>query len=231
MTGAPVLSIIMPVWAFTPALAELTARTTTRLREVAALPTELIVVDNGSSCWDAGIAYDALHRFTDNRGIAPAYNAGLRKAQGEVVAFVSNDCLVEPGWDTALVGCARAGRYLAFPWTNGTKSDGIGITAWCFVLARALANEVGGFDESFVPAWYEDTEFFHRLWQTGTRFWSVPAARVQHQRLTTTGQAWDAARVQWLHLAHRYRYAWKHGVPPDQAPPFWRQPLPGWPEA
>lgn len=227
----PALSVVMPVWAFTPELAAMTAQTLAQLRAVSAIPTEVIVVDNGSIAHTEVWPVDVRHRFAENLGIAPAYNAGLRLASAPIVAFLSNDCHVEPGWDTALVQCAAAGRHLAFPWTNGVQSDGVGVTAWCFVLARALAEEVGGFDETFVPAWYEDTDFFHRLMLSGVHFWSVPAARVQHQRLTTTGQAPWASRGDWLHWANRFRYAWKHGVPPDQAPPFWRRPVPLWPEA
>lgn len=152
----PALSVVMPVWAFTPELAAMTAHTLAQLRDTQQVPTEVIVVDNGSSARGEWV-YDAIHRFPENRGIAPAYNAGLAKASAPIVAFLSNDCLVEPGWDVALVQCASAGRHVAFPFTNGVQSDGVGITAWCMVMARDLIEAIGGFDETFVPAWYEDS--------------------------------------------------------------------------
>ena len=42
------LSVVVPVWSMTPELAEMAARTVARIQQVATLPTEVIVVDNGS---------------------------------------------------------------------------------------------------------------------------------------------------------------------------------------
>ena len=44
----PELSIVVPVWSRTPELAEMAARTIERVWEVARIPTEVIVIDNGS---------------------------------------------------------------------------------------------------------------------------------------------------------------------------------------
>jgi GT2 family glycosyltransferase len=65
------------------------------------------VVDNGST--DASLALLArdypqarLISLAENRGFAPACNAGLRAARGEILALLNNDTEAHPGWLQAL---------------------------------------------------------------------------------------------------------------------------------
>ena len=64
-TRLPELSIVVPVWSRTPELAEMAARTLERVWEVARLPTEVIVIDNGSPVERPLPA--RVHRFPENR--------------------------------------------------------------------------------------------------------------------------------------------------------------------
>jgi GT2 family glycosyltransferase len=212
------LSVIIPVWDQTPERAALTEQVVNRVWDVAATPTEVLVVDNGSKVRQHLKASARTDWYT-NKGIAPAFNEGMRMAHGDFLCFLNSDCLVEPGWDKALVECADSGDYVACPWTNGEKSDGLGITGWCFVVSKATATVVGPFDETFVPAFYEDTDWFQRLYDAGGQLWSVKAARVHHTR----GSDRDL-----LFVANRVRFAWKHKTDPNDAPHFWKQPLADW---
>ena len=78
--------------------------------------------------------------------------------------------------------------------------------------------EVGGFDEGFGPAYFEDTDYWHRAWEMGIELSPVPAARVVHARRTSADD-----RADWLLTGHRYVYGWKHGVEPMKAPPFYNR--------
>ena len=144
---APVLSITVPVWSRTPELAEMAARTLERVWEVARLPIEVIVVDNGSPVERPLPA--RVHRFPDNRGVATAWNTGIQLARAPVVAVLNSDCLVEPGWDEALYEAATTGRRVAFPYTDHCDGEGFrqpdqaGTAGWCFVLTRELYEEIG----------------------------------------------------------------------------------------
>jgi GT2 family glycosyltransferase len=134
---------------------------------------------------------------------------------------------VEPGWDANLVAVATSGRFIAMPYTNGAKPYGLGISGWCFVLTTALANEIGRFDETFVPVQYEDTDFFHRaIYDHGVELVNVPSAHVTRAsgRQSFQGAPW-ANRANLLHMANRFRYAWKHNLDPNDVPPFWKTPL------
>jgi glycosyltransferase involved in cell wall biosynthesis len=220
----PVLSISIPVWSRTPDLADMARRTIERIWEVARVPTEVVVVDNGSP--HAVPLPARVHRFPENKGVSVGWNAGIRLSRGPVLCVLNSDCRVEPGWDEALVEAATDGRRVAFPYTDHcdgrgfTRPDQGGTSGWCFVLHRDVHEEVGVFDEWFSPAFLEDTDYWHRAWELGIELSPVPAARVVHARRTTGG---TDPRIEWLLQGHRYKYGWKHGVDPHRAPPYYNR--------
>jgi GT2 family glycosyltransferase len=93
---------------------------------------EILVVDNGSSDgsreWLAS-EWPAVRvvAHPDNRGFAAAANDAAAAATGEVVAFLNNDCRVDPMWLRHLVDALRAGDAAAagscmLDW-DGTRID------------------------------------------------------------------------------------------------------------
>lgn len=57
--------------------------------------------------------------------------------------------------------------------TGPRDEDGVGVeqpAAAFWLLRKAAWKEIGGFDESFAPAWFEDVDFCKRL---GTRGWNI----------------------------------------------------------
>jgi GT2 family glycosyltransferase/glycosyltransferase involved in cell wall biosynthesis len=222
--GEPLLSVTLPVWSRTPELAAMARRTVDRIWEVARIPTEVVVVDNGSPHTDELAA--RVHRYPENKGVATGWNTGVRLSRAPMVVVLNSDCTVQPGWDVALYEAASHGRRVAFPYTDHCDGQGFtspdqgGTAGWCFMLSRALYDEVGVFDEWFNPAFCEDTDYWHRAWQMGVELTPVPAARVVHARRTTAS---TDARVDMLLQGHRYKYGWKHGVDPDRAPPYYNR--------
>lgn len=218
----PLLSISLPVWSRTPELAEMAQRTIERIWELARVPTEVIAIDNGSPV-EAPLAA-RVYRYDENRGVSVGWNTGIRLSTAPVVAVLNSDCHVEPGWDEALYEAVTDGRRVAFPYTD--HCDGLGFArpdqgstaGWCFMMERALYDEVGVFDEWFSPAFLEDTDYWHRAWQLGIELSPVPAARVVHARRTS-----HSDRADMLLQAHRYKYGWKHDVDPHRAPPYYNR--------
>jgi glycosyltransferase involved in cell wall biosynthesis len=218
----PQLSVTIPVWSRTPDLADMARGTIERVWEVARVPTEVVVIDNGSP---VDVPLPArVYRFTDNQGVAVGWNAGIRLSSAPVAAVLNSDCRVEPGWDEALLDAATDGRRIAFPYTDHcdgrgfTQPDQGGTAGWCFALTTDLYDEIGPFDEWFSPAFCEDTDYWHRAWQLGVDLSPVPAARVVHARRTSSQPGADM-----LLQAHRYKYGWKHGVDPHRAPPYYHR--------
>jgi glycosyltransferase involved in cell wall biosynthesis len=218
----PELSVTIPVWSRTPDLAEMARRTIERVWEVARVPTEVVVVDNGSPV-EAPLPA-RVYRYRENRGVSVGWNTGIRLSSAPVVAVLNSDCGVEPGWDEALLEAATDGRRIAFPYTDHcdgrgfTRPDQAGTAGWCFALTKALYEEIGPFDEWFSPAFCEDTDYWHRAWQIGVELSPVPVARVVHARRTSSHLEADR-----LLQAHRYKYGWKHGVDPERAPPYYNR--------
>jgi GT2 family glycosyltransferase len=217
-----VLSIIIPIWNTTPDLQSMTYTNVERM--IALTPdAEVILIDNGSPFPVMDYVFKGqspvyVESWPENRGLAPAWNAGVRKARGTTLCWMNNDVWVLPDWEKPLVEAAQHG-YIAFPWTNGEKNDGYGIAGWCFTASRETYQKIGPFDETFVPAFYEDTDWFHRATVLGIELVSCPQSNVQHTRRTTASKL---DNMNLLFLANKFRYSWKHEVPTNQAPPFWR---------
>ncbi|MCL5290917.1 MAG: glycosyltransferase [Actinobacteria bacterium] len=163
---------------------------------------ELIVVDNGST--DATPEYLAgtgahVIRFPENRGIAVAWNAGIREAKGRYLVFLHNDVLVSPGWLEAIlrpfgdrrVACACP-SYTEFNFDQGFAKLAAGVSRmasrrwerriapFCFALSRNAIHRLGDFDEALAHGPYADVDFEFRLVEAGLRSVSANNALVHH---------------------------------------------------
>ena len=220
----PVLSITLPVWSRSEKLARMVEKTVERIWEVSRVPTEVVAIDNGSDFDSKLLA--KVYRYPENKGVSTGWNTGIRLSTAPTFVVMNSDCMVEPGWDEALLEAVSDGRRIAFPYTDHCDGKGFttpdqgGTAGWCFMMTRAIYEEVGVFDEWFNPAFCEDTDYWHRAWQMGIALEPVPAARVVHARRTTAS---TTPHVDWLLLGHRYKYGWKHGVDPLAAPPYYNR--------
>ncbi len=117
---------------------------------------------------------DALERADEVAGLVPA----LQGPEGESQCRWQLQPLPTP-WQllaqTLFLGGARgpsqepaAGTFIAQP------------AAAALVLRRRVLLELGGFDEGFFPAWFEDVDFARRLFDRGGRLRYVPEARFEH---------------------------------------------------
>lgn len=52
--------------------------------------------------------------------------------------------------------------------------------AAALLIRRSVIDEIGGFDEQFEPAWFEDVDYCRRLAAAGKTIFIVPAARALH---------------------------------------------------
>jgi N-acetylglucosaminyl-diphospho-decaprenol L-rhamnosyltransferase len=77
--------------------------------------------------------------------------------------------------------------------------------AACLMLRRSVFEQIGGMDEVFYPAWFEDVDLCRRLHEKSAQVWLVPAALFRHrggvarERLGTRGFA-----AAWYRNLERY---------------------------
>jgi O-antigen biosynthesis protein len=72
---------------------------------------------------------------------------------------------------------------------------------------RRVWEEMGGFDHTFEPEYYEETEYCMRLWQRGLRVAYEPDAAILHYEFASWGSVSDAMALQATHqtvFAERY---------------------------
>ncbi len=174
---------------------------------------EIIVVDNGSVDETVSVVrrdYPDVRvvALPENRFIF-GLNDGLRVAQGEYVAFLNNDIVVERGFIDSLVRgfdsdeifavCARIldksgdeqGSRTAGFWEHGSlhyrSLPHRDVATDCFfavggqsLFRRSYLEEIGSIDELLWPMYHEDIELSYRAWKRGWRIRYAPDAVVHH---------------------------------------------------
>lgn len=153
-----------------------------------------------------------LLRNEINQGFVKAVNQGLDfSRQEEFSCIISNDTLVYPGWLSEMVAVAekdssiglvnplwelpkrfrvtkedyfnrvvfhQKGQYIETDWARG----------FCFLLKRQVVEKIGGLDEAFAPAYYDDWDFSLRAIQAGFIIVRALGAFVWHFRNITYEQ-------------------------------------------
>lgn len=166
---------------------------------------EIVIVDDGPSVSTRAAVVSWTERFllrgvvlryepsTGPHGPAAARNRGWRAARGSIIAFTDDDTQPAPDWleQGARVlgnGADAAWGTIVMPIppvptdyeldASGLERAGF-VTANCF-CRRATLERLGGFDEHFLLAWREDTDFYFRLLDSGARVVPAPDAVVLH---------------------------------------------------
>jgi len=107
--SAPSISVVVPTCdpgaRLEPLVASLERQTT---------PFELVLVDNGVPAPGVGWVRERLERvtlvrFDENAGYSRGVNAGARRADGDVLVLLNDDCTCEPGFIAALAGAVDPG--------------------------------------------------------------------------------------------------------------------------
>jgi GT2 family glycosyltransferase len=178
------------------------------------LSVEIIVVDNNSRddtrAAVAGAARASAipvrYEFEPAQGLSFARNRGLKAAKGSIIAFTDDDCVVDPGWISALWGefaadpdVSVAGgrvdlyarddqpvsiRRFAERVRYADAAQIYGLIMGCnMAIRRGVAERIGGFDPAFggskgVVA--DDIEFVYRALKQGLGILYTPKALVLH---------------------------------------------------
>lgn len=154
---------------------------------------------------------------TANRGFAAAVNQGVAAGTGRIVATLNPDTMVASDWLQSLITVLDADQTIGIvgsaisdfvgelthtggdyhPLTfhtnhhdapNDQLSDVPYVTGAGIAMRRVDWQKVGGFDEGFFPAYFEDVDLCLRVRATGLRCVYQPHARLRHQESSSTGK-------------------------------------------
>ena len=152
-----------------------------------------------------------------NRGFAAAVNQGVAAGTGRIVATLNPDTEVTAGWLQALVErldadagigvvgsvirdadgqvTHTAGTVDAVTYRTGHADGAAGslddvayVTGAGIALRRADWDALGGFDEGFFPAYFEDLDLCLRVRARGQRCVVVATAHLLHRESSSTGK-------------------------------------------
>jgi glycosyltransferase involved in cell wall biosynthesis/GT2 family glycosyltransferase len=177
----PKFSVVIPSYERPQRLSELMGSLSRQIER----DFEVVVVDQSAQPWGGAArawGFPLFYHHSPIKGAVRARNTGAMLAQGEIIAFVDDDCLPEPEWllharahfaDDGVVGVEGLIRsdHLDDPdWRPVTNVgfEGIGfMTANLFVRSSAFQH-LGGFDLRFDrPHFREDTDFGWRMQELG----------------------------------------------------------------
>ncbi len=165
---------------------------------------ELVVALNGIPEGDASIPAQA--RTVDlgvNKGCAPGWNAAARAARGEILVICNDDA--EPGPDAlklladaleqhpeaGVVGPVGtrwdipAGEHREWLDTHdlapGTLVECEVVSGFLFAVRAEVYAQVGGFDDFYAPASWEEVDFCTAVRAAGLRNYAVAGVDVAHE--------------------------------------------------
>ena len=180
---------------------------------------ELVVTLNGLSAADAGIP-DGVRTVAhaENLGVAPGWNSAARVAQGDVLVFANDDVELGPGALAALDDVVRrhpeagiagpvgarwdfaAGQHLqtvdGHDLARGDLREVDAVSGFLFAVRREVFERVGGFDEAYAPASWEEVDLACAVRAAGLRSYVVGGLDVGHEwGISARAPVWQ--RVRW----------------------------------
>ena len=177
------ISVITPVWNRADLTAQFLFQNNTHYTDDP--DAQWIIINNGSTDGTGGILQywkDIIGKQLivlkneSNLGFGTACNQGAERADGDILLFLNNDVIIKGDYLTPLGNAladnpkSLAGPQLANFDTGWNVFGGKLISyliGWCLAVPREIFNDLGGFDERFSPAYYEDVDLCYNALQRG----------------------------------------------------------------
>lgn len=137
----------------------------------------------------------------DGLGIPQAFNACLNKASGEFICIIANDSFLVRGSLQDLV----EGGGVTVPLVDGVPKWN---PVYCFPWW--VAEEIGGFDLRFAPAYYEDDDMIQRLHDQGIPIIAKREVEFSHPRPGNTIEALPGIEAIRQRSHDRFVEKWGH---------------------
>ena len=211
-----VISIITPVWNYANLTAQYLFGNNIHYPDDPGV--QWIIIDNGSTDGTGGLLQYwkdiigdplVILKNATNLGFSVACNQGVARADGDTLLFLNNDILIKGDYISPL---EKAGPQLANFDTGWNVFGGKIISylvGWCLAMRKEIFNDLGGFDEQFSPAYYEDVDLCYNASQKGYKLQSVWVP-LDHLPEGQSGNQLDDKRG--ITEANRVKFAEKWGL-------------------
>lgn len=113
--------------------------------------------------------------------------------------------------DEILPGNPWTRRYRASDLDYDSSQDVDQPAAACLMVRRSVLERLGGFDESYKPAWFEDVDFCRRLRSAGGRILFVPGAGFIHHGGSSLRRLDRGEFLEYFHMNRVLYFAKHHG--------------------
>jgi Glycosyltransferase like family 2 len=183
---------------------------------------ELVVCLNGIGLDVPGAT---LVRHEHNEGVAPGWNAAARAAKGDVLVFCNDDVALGPRSIAVLAEALErhpdagvVGPH-ATPWdlragTHSEPQDLSGLAegetvetdvvgGYLLATPRRVYDQVGGFDERYAPAGFEDFDFALGARAQGRKVFFLPDVEIVHRISMRNPREATSRRVMALYRLRR----------------------------
>lgn len=197
MKPCPTLSVVIPVYQNS----DLTNQVLTDIfATLGVSDTEVIVVDDGSTDNTAEVVsrfpQATYIKHEQNRGVAPAWNTGIKAATGDYVCIVNNDIrIADLNWASKTIDALAHKKVIVGPelvnFNSASEYKGKNqpyLNGFFFAFPRRLFYEIGFFNEAFAPASFEDVDLCTRAQFAGYKLEVLEGLRVQHMVSKTVGK-------------------------------------------
>jgi GT2 family glycosyltransferase len=197
-------------------------------------PGELVVALNGIAARAAGVPEQT--QAVDlgvNRGVAPAWNAAVRASSGDVVVVCNDDVVLGAGALARLAEALRSrpeagvvgpvgsrwdlvrGRHTDWVKPNDAASGRPQacevVSGFLFACRREVWEQVGGFDEFYAPASWEEVDFCTAVRAAGLNCYAIAGVDCEHEWGVSRRQApwarahWNGRSETWRSIHRRNR--------------------------
>jgi GT2 family glycosyltransferase len=191
---------------------------------------ELVLALNGIDRGALGVGSDvASVDLGTNRGVAPGWNAAARAAGGEVLVFCNDDVRLGAGSLARLAGALeadpsagvvgpvgsqwdlRTGHHVSWVHAGPGERECDVVSGFLFACRRETWEAVGGFDEFYAPASFEEVDFCTAARAAGRRCLVVDGIECEHEwgvskrQMPWARARWDGRSETWRSIHRRNR--------------------------
>lgn len=174
---------------------------------------EVLVINNGSTEIDyfQGVGWWKetkmlplrILELEENVGFIRACNAGVRASKGDIIILVSNDVRIRENITNRISDILSksmsivGGKYYlqSTGWNDFGDKVFPYLEGWLLAFTKEAWNEIGGFDEIFVPNDYEDIDFSTKALALGYSLVELEGSKIAHLGSQTISYGYEREAI------------------------------------